>query len=294
MGRLMCHALIAALATGALVACAAGAPQGTAPVRTSAPWRLQGQAMVAVADRRAADAALEALRQGGSAVDAAIAAHAVLGLVEPQSSGLGGGGYMVVHDRRSGRTVSFDGRETAPAAATADYFTVNGQNLGFAQAIQSGRSVGVPGAVALYKAAHERHGKLPWARNFDAAIRLAEEGFIVTPRLANSLGARFQNGPLGRNPDSGAYFFPNGKALAVGDRRTNAAYAATLRRVAAEGPAAFYTGRIAQDIVDAVRAGEIAGALTLHDLANYKVNWGMPTATTTSPTPTTSTCRSAT
>lgn len=275
MSRLIRHALFAALATGALatgalVACAAGA-QGAGPTVASTPWRLQGQAMVSAADRRAVEAALEALRRGGSAVDAAIAAHAVLGLVEPQSSGLGGGGYMVVHDRRSGRTISFDGRESAPAAATADYFTVNGQNLGFAQAIQSGRSVGVPGTVALYKAAHERFGKLPWARNFEAAIRLAEEGFIVTPRLANSLGARFQNGPLGRNPDSGAYFFPNGKALAVGDRRTNSAYAATLRRVAAEGPAAFYTGRIAQDIVDAVRAGEIAGALTLQDLAGYKV-----------------------
>jgi gamma-glutamyltranspeptidase/glutathione hydrolase len=129
----------------------------------------------------------------------------------------------------------------------------------------------VPGAVALYKAAHQRFGKLPWASNFAAAIRLAEEGFIVTPRLANSLGARFQNGPLGRNPGSSEYFFPGGKALAAGDRRTNPAYAATLRRIAAEGPGAFYTGRIAQDIVAAVRAGEIPGALTLQDLASYKV-----------------------
>ena len=103
-------------------------------------------------------------------------------------------------------------------------------NLGFGAAIQSGKSVGVPGAIALYKAAHDKYGKLAWDRNFEAAIKLADEGFIVTPRLANSLGARFQNGPLGRNPGSAEYFFPGGKALAVGDRRTNPEYAATLRR----------------------------------------------------------------
>jgi gamma-glutamyltranspeptidase/glutathione hydrolase len=227
--------------------------------------------MISAADPRAVEAGLEALRQGGSAVDAAIAVHAVLGLVEPQSSGLGGGGYMVVHDRRSSATVSFDGRETAPATATADYFTLNGQNLGFVQAVQSGRSVGVPGAIALYKAAHQRYGRLPWERNFAAAIKLAEEGFIVSPRLANSLGARQQNGPLGRSPGPGEYFFPGGKPLAAGDRRTNPAYAATLRRVAAEGPQAFYSGRIAQDIVDAVRAGENPGELSLQDLASYRV-----------------------
>ncbi len=245
----------------------------TAPASGTArtAWRLDDQAMVAAADRRAVEAGLAALRAGGSAVDAAIAVHAVLGLVEPQSSGLGGGGYMVVHDRASGRTVSFDGREAAPAAATADYFAVDGQNLGFVQAIQSGRSVGVPGTIALYKAAHARFGRLPWAQNFQAAIRLAEEGFIVSPRLANALGPRFQNGPLGRNPASAEYFFPGGHALAVGDRRTNPAYAALLRRVAAEGPTAFYTGAVAADIVAAVRAGELPGAMTLQDLADYRV-----------------------
>src|SRR5690606_17701560 len=136
---------------------------------------------------------------------------------------------------------------------------------------QSGRSVGVPGTIALYKAAHDRHGKLPWARNFEAAIRLAEEGFVVSPRLANALGPRFQNGPLGREAASAAYFFPGGKPLAVGDRRTNPAYAALLRRIAAEGPAAFYAGAVATDIVAAVRAGEIPGAMTLQDLADYRV-----------------------
>ncbi|HUG73946.1 MAG TPA: gamma-glutamyltransferase family protein [Steroidobacteraceae bacterium] len=265
--------LAAAAATLALAACAAMAPgaAGAEDSQLAPPWRLEGQAMISAADPRAVEAGLDALRQGGSAVDAAIAVHAVLGLVEPQSSGLGGGGYMVVHHRSGGTTTTFDGREAAPAAATADYFTVNGQNLGFAQAVQSGRSVGVPAAVALYKAAHDRHGKLPWASNFQAAIRLAEAGFIVSPRLANALGPRFQNGPLGRSAGSGEYFFPGGRALAVGDRRTNPAYAATLRRVANEGPAAFYTGQIAAEIIAAVRAGDVPGELTLQDLANYRV-----------------------
>src|SRR5690606_23438502 len=174
--------LLAALLLVTLAACAgksplqsdaSAAPTATAPTST---WRLGNQAMVAAADRRAVEAGLQALREDGSAVDAAIAVHAVLGLVEPQSSGIGGGGYMVVHDRARGVTLTSDGRETARAAATADYFSVDGQNLGFLQAIQSGRSVGVPGTIALYKAAHDRHGRLPWARNFEAAIRLAEEG----------------------------------------------------------------------------------------------------------------------
>lgn len=264
-------ALLAALAAFTLPSCAGQGPAATAASPSSSPWRLQDKAMIAAADPRAVEAGLAMLRQGGSAVDAAIAVHAVLGLVEPQSSGLGGGGFMVVHDRDSGRTVSFDGRETAPASATADYFTVNGQNLGYGQAVQSGRSVGVPGTIALYKAAHERHGKLAWEKLFEPAIRLAEEGFIVSPRLAASLGARFQNGPLGRNPGSADYFFPGGKPLAAGDRRTNPAYAATLRRIAREGPAAFYTGRIAEDIVAAVRSGDVPGELTLQDLAGYRV-----------------------
>jgi gamma-glutamyltranspeptidase/glutathione hydrolase len=226
--------------------------------------------MAAAADKRAVEAALEVMKAGGSAVDAAIAAHAVLGLVEPQSSGLGGGGYMVVYDRKSNTTTVFDGRETAPAAATADYFTVDGQNLGFVPAILSGKSVGAPGAVALYKAAHDKYGKRPWASNFDAAIKLADEGFIVSPRLAGSLGPRFQSGPLGTNPAAAAYFFPNGKALAVGDRRTNPEYAATLRAVGKDGPSAFYSGKIAADIVAAVQSGDIKGSLTLEDLASYR------------------------
>ena len=119
--------------------------------KPSAEWRLSGHAMATAADKRAVDAAIAAMNAGGSAVDAAIAAHAVLGLVEPQSPGLGGGGHLVVYDRKSDTTTVFDGRETAPMTATADYFTVNGKNLGFVEAILSGKSVGKPGAIALYK-----------------------------------------------------------------------------------------------------------------------------------------------
>jgi gamma-glutamyltranspeptidase/glutathione hydrolase len=271
----MRHNRLAGIAALALLAAISGctSPPAASPGATTAgEWRLSDRAMAAAADKRAVDAAIAAMDAGGSAVDAAIAAHAVLGLVEPQSSGIGGGGFMVVYDRKTNTTTVFDGRETAPAKATADYFTVNGQNLGFGQAIQSGKSVGTPSAIALYKAAHDKYGKRPWAENFNAAIKLADEGFIVTPRLANALGSNFyKNGPLAKNAATGAYFYPNGTALAVGDRRTNADYAATLRAVATEGPSAFYAGSIAQNIVAAVRAGDIAGELSLEDLANYRV-----------------------
>jgi gamma-glutamyltranspeptidase/glutathione hydrolase len=268
------HRLVAAVSAFALVlsACASPEAPGTTPAKPhTGAWRLQGRAMAAAADPRAVNAALEVMKAGGSAVDAALAAHAVLGLVEPQSSGLGGGGYMVVYDRASNTVTTFDGRETAPMTATADYFTVNGKTLGFGEAIASGRSVGTPGTVALYKAAHEKFGKLPWGRDFETAIKLADEGFIVSGRLAGSLSPRMANGPLGKNPESAAYFFPNGKPLAVGDRRTNPAYAATLRTIIKDGPAAFYTGDIARNIVAKVRGNPIPGELSLADLAAYKV-----------------------
>ncbi len=269
----MRHSLLAGLAALALLSAASctSPPPAETAAAAKGEWRLSQRAMATAADKRAVEAAIAAMDRGGSAVDAAIAAHAVLGLVEPQSSGLGGGGYMVVYDRKSNTTTVFDGRETAPATATADYFTVNGQNLGFVQAILSGKSVGTPGAVALYEAAHRKFGKLRWADNFDAAIKLADDGFIVSPRLANSLSPRYQAGPLGKNPETAAYFFPNGKALAVGDRRTNPEYAETLRYIAKDGASAMYSGPIAQDIVNAVHSGDIQGELSLADLAAYRV-----------------------
>ena len=262
--------------TLALASCAAPANNDAASNGSPAPantsgWRLEGQAMAATADVRATDAALAAMRAGGTAVDAAIAAHAVLGLVEPQSSGLGGGGYMVVYERASNTTTVYDGRETAPASADENYFRWDGEILGFGPAIYSGRSVGTPGLIAMYKTAHDAMGQRPWAENFDAAIRLGDEGFIVSPRLAGILPyGRFADGPFASDPVTGPYYYPNGEALEAGDRRINKAYADTLRAVAEHGPSAFYSGQIAQDIVDAVQAGDIPGALTLDDLANYE------------------------
>jgi gamma-glutamyltranspeptidase/glutathione hydrolase len=229
--------------------------------------------MAAAADPRAVDAALEVLRKGGNAVDAAIAAHAVLGLVEPQSSGLGGGGFMVVHTRADGRTTVFDGRETAPATASPQLFDVDGKTMGFGPSIFSGRSVGTPGAVALYAEASRALGKLTLGESFAPAIRLADEGFVVSPRLAQMLdNGRFKNGPLARGPESGAYFYPGGKPLAVGDRRPNPAYADVLRGIAKAGPSHFYAGKVAEDIVAATRTGDVGGDLTLADLAAYRVN----------------------
>jgi gamma-glutamyltranspeptidase/glutathione hydrolase len=284
--RLVLLAAASALALSACAAPGAGQSTASAPARASQPaglsyadqgitkptgeWRLKGHAMAAAADKRAVAAALDVMKQGGSAVDAALAAHAVLGLVEPQSSGLGGGGYMVVYDRKSGTVTTFDGREMAPATATPRYFEHDGKPMSFFTAVMSGKSVGTPGTVALYKAAHEKFGKLPWGKDFDAAIKLADEGFIVSPRLANSL-PRFKDLQLARDPKAGPYFFPNGKALAVGDRRTNPDYANTLRAITKSGPSAFYSGEIANNIIAAVHGGDIPGEMTLADLAAYKV-----------------------
>jgi gamma-glutamyltranspeptidase / glutathione hydrolase len=277
-------ALLLASSALAIAACAAPGPVATsdtpsvagglAPnaVRPKGEWRLKGQAMAAAADPRAVQAALDVMKAGGSAVDGAIAAHSVLGLVEPQSSGLGGGGFMVVYDRKSNTTTVFDGRETAPASATADLFSWQGKPLGFFDSVMSGKSVGAPGTVALYKAAHEKYGKLAWGKDFESAIKLADEGFIVSPRLANSLdNPRLRDGQLGKDAKAGPYFYPNGEPLAVGDRRTNKDYADVLRAVTRDGPAAFYTGPIAENIIAAVHGGTIPGDLSLADLAGYKV-----------------------
>jgi gamma-glutamyltranspeptidase / glutathione hydrolase len=268
--------VIGLLAATVLSACATPgeeiASRGDTASQAAGAWRLEGRAMAAAADPRAVEAALGALRAGGNAVDAAIAAHAVLGLVEPQSSGLGGGGFMVVFMRKTGTVSVFDGRETAPSTASPALFDVNGQTMGFGPSIFSGRSVGAPGAVALYDAAHRQYGALGWDKTFEAAIRLADEGFIVSPRLAQMLdNPRFKGGPLAKGADSGAYFYPAGKPLASGDRRTNPAYADVLRGIVRDGPSAFYTGKVADGIVAAVRGGDVGGELTLADLAGYKL-----------------------
>ncbi|MEM7329515.1 MAG: gamma-glutamyltransferase family protein [Pseudomonadota bacterium] len=230
-------------------------------------------AMVAAADPRAVAAGLAVLRNGGHAVDAAIAVHTVLGLVEPQSSGIGGGAFMVVYDRASGDTTVFDGRETAPSAADENLFIEDGEVLGFIDAWQSGKSAGVPGAIALYKAAHDTYGRNEWASNFEAAIDLAETGFVVSPRLAQVLAndRLRQFVRLDDHPVSAAYFYPEGEPLADGAVRDNPDYAETLRRVATEGTDAFYKGEIPAAIAATIAEAPRPGALSVEDIESYEV-----------------------
>ena len=234
-----------------------------------APWPFGG--MVSVANPLAAEAAAEVLRRGGHAVDAAIAAHAVLGLVEPQSSGLGGGAFMLVYERASGSLRAYDGREVAPAGARPDMFMVEGAEMGFLEAWQSGLAVGVPGTIALYDRAHQRYGRLAMEDDVGQAIDIARRGFEVSPRLAGFLEQVPRFTRLEENPDTAAYFYPDGRALTAGTLLKNPDYAHTLERFVAEGPAAFYEGEIAQAMVAAAGAQPNPGTLSLEDLARYQV-----------------------
>ncbi|HVZ99125.1 MAG TPA: gamma-glutamyltransferase [Caulobacterales bacterium] len=233
--------------------------------------RHRGQAMVAAADPRAAEAALQMLREGGTATDAAIAAEAVLGLVEPQSSGVGGGGFLLFYDGATHRIDAYDGRERAPAGATPDMFLdAAGHPLPFVDAQASGRSVGTPSLFAMLKLAHEQHGRLPWARLFEPAIQLAENGFEVSPRLARSIVIATAQGRLREDPAARAYFYDEtGAPRPVGYLLKNPAYAETLRRIAAQGPSALSHGEIAEAIVAAARREPRAGTMTLEDLQSY-------------------------
>lgn len=226
--------------------------------------------MAVTANPYATDAAVEILALGGGAVDAAIAAQLVLNLVEPQSSGIGGGGFLLYFDAAKTKTSAYDGRETAPSAATAQRF-LDGQGnpLPFSEAVATGRSVGVPGLVALLALAHERHGRLRWERLFRPAIRLAEQGFAVSPRLHKLLARdRF----LKADKQARAlYYQADGKPMPVGTRLLNPAFAAVLRQLAKDGPQAFYGGDIAQDIVATAAAHpKAAGDLAMKDFAAYR------------------------
>jgi gamma-glutamyltranspeptidase/glutathione hydrolase len=226
--------------------------------------------MVTTSSKPASEAGRDMLRAGGSAVDAAIAAQLVLGLVEPQSSGLGGGAFLLHWDKAAKSLVAYDGRETAPAAAKPDRFLIDGKPMPFETAVRSGLSIGTPGLVRLLKAAHETHGKLPWARLFEPAIRLAEDGFRVTQRLHILLRL---TGIEAFDDTARAYFFDNGGApVAAGTIVKNAQYASTLRAIAATGPDGFYKGEVAEAVLSAVaRAPNFAGDLTASDLAAYTV-----------------------
>jgi len=254
--------------------------------KVAAPQVLFERGMVSAADPRAAEAGAEMLRAGGSATDAALATLLALGVVEQQSSGIGGGGFMVMADSR-GKVETIDGRETAPAAATPDWFKMGGQYLTTTQAIPGGRSVGVPGNVSLMAEAYRRHGRLAWRRLFAPAIRLARDGFVLTPRLYQFLD-RYRvdaklppelralqyvaTGGAALSAESRAlYYGADGAPLPVGTVIRNPALAATLETLAAKGPRAFYTGANAAAIARAVStAPRNPAPMTLADLAAYK------------------------
>ncbi len=227
--------------------------------------------MVAAANPHAAEAGARVLRAGGTAADAMVAVQSVLGLVEPQSSGLGGGAFLVWYDAASGQITTLDGRETAPLAATPRLFQDDaGEPLKFFDAVVGGRSVGTPGTPALMEAAHRRWGRANWGGLFDDAITLAEDGFAVSPRLAGLVADDAER--LSRFPATAAYFLPDGAPLKAGSTLKNPAYAQTLRAIAHRGSRAFYTGRIAEGIVDTVQgAPGNPGVLNSLDLALYQV-----------------------
>jgi gamma-glutamyltranspeptidase/glutathione hydrolase len=271
--------LACAIALVALAAAARGQNPGWSEVQPEAAttwgWRARPAAtaasyMVSAANPLAVAAGLEMLRGGGTAADAAIAVQLVLNLVEPQSSGLGGGAF-VLHWQAAGKQLkSYDGRETAPAAARPDRFMVDGRPMKPSEAIFGGASVGVPGTLRLLEAIHKEHGRLAWADLFGPAIRLSEQGFRVSPRL--HLLLRWY-GADSFAPRARRYFFDQtGSARPAGYLLRNLEFAATLRDIAQRGAGTFYQGPIAQAIVDAVQhAPNHAGDVALADLAGYRV-----------------------
>ncbi len=258
--------------------CRAGAAVslGVLLVTATIPVAAADKQMVAAANPLAAKAGQEILRAGGSAIDAAIATSLVLNLVEPQSAGIGGGAFLLHYDGKSNDVTAYDGRETAPAAVGPDLFLrPDGEPMGFWEAVVGGRSVGVPGLVRMLDLAHKAHGRLPWAALFEPAIRLAEEGFAVSPRL-HALIARDKY--LKTDAIAAAYFHDaSGAPLAVGTRLRNPAFAETLHRIARDGADAFYTGPIAEAVVAAVQgAATSPGQLSLADMAGYEAKQRNP------------------
>ena len=266
-----CKSLLSALALALLGACVAPPsvqqPEAASGLTAKPGWSFQRQA-VAAANPLATEAGAQILRAGGSAVDAAIAVQMVLTLVEPQSSGIGGGAFLLHHDGQ--RLQAFDGRETAPAAVDEKLFLdAQGAPLPFPTAVASGRSVGVPGAVMMLALAHRQHGKLPWARLFDPAIQLAEQDFSISPRLHTLLAA---DAALKADPVAAAYFYrADGQPQPAGHVLRNPELAHVLRNIATIGPLALQEGPVARAIVNKVRQHPtLPGALSLDDLKTYQ------------------------
>lgn len=240
-----------------------------ATVDTSRSARTAEPFFIVAANPLAAEAGRAVLRRGGSAVDAAIAVQAMLSLVEPQSSGMGGGSFMHYYDGATHKLIVYDGREVAPAGARPDMFLDDkGAPLAFPRAVLSGRSTGVPGVLAMLALAHREHGRLPWDSLFGDAERTAREGFVISPRLGRFLGSRV---PQLTAPDASSYFSrPDGTRLQAGDRLANPAYAEFLGRLAVQGVDAFYRGPTAERIVARTHAEPLPGTMTLEDLAGYR------------------------
>jgi len=228
------------------------------------------QQMVAAAHPLAVDAGLEVLARGGSAIDAAVAVQMMLGVVEPQASGLGGGGFLLYFDGATHAITVYDGREAAPAGATPTMFLgADGKPLPFRQAVVSGLSVGVPGAAALLELAHQEHGKLSWSSLFTTSIAAARTGFPVSSRLAAWLDQikAFRDEPAAR----AIFYDADGSPKKTGDTVVNTALADTMQRVAERGGSVLREGPIAEEMVKRVHAHVRPGTLSLADLANYQV-----------------------
>lgn len=244
---------------------------GTAHARTPVETVAVGQAVVTAADQRAAEAGRAMLAAGGSAVDAALATMLALNVVEPQSSGIGGGAFLAFYDAKAGETVTLDGREKAPAAARADRFLVEGAPMPFMDAVEGGLSVGVPGTLALIAEAHRRWGTLPWKDLFAPAIRLARDGVTVGARMHAFIGSRREM--LAADPAARALFLDrNGAPVAEGTRLKQPRLARTLDEIARKGPDVFYRGPIGREVSRAVaHATHHPAEMTAADLAAYRV-----------------------
>ncbi len=273
------------VSNGANVVVGSGLPGDPAAPEPASGYRLGKTAvesrsyMVVAANPLATRAGCDVLKAGGSAVDAAVAVQAVLGLVEPQSSGLGGGAFMLHYDAATRAVVAYDGRETAPARATADYLrwiSADNRVAPIPSARASGRSIGTPGVVRMLELAHREHGELPWNGLFDAGITLARDGFPISGRMADAIAGNAAS--LRRDPDAAAlYLNADGTPRALGSRFLNPDYAQVLQRLASGGADAFYTGEIAQGIVAKIGMSQTAdgspmtpGLTTLADLQNYQ------------------------
>lgn len=261
--------LVAAVAALLTVSCTqSGLPEPASVSAPEAAVTRQVEPFVIAANPLAAKAGQDVLQRGGSAIDAAIAVQAMLSLVEPQSSGVGGGAFLTYYDGVSGKLTVYDGRETAPAQASpAMFLGPDGKPIGFRDAVVSGRATGVPGAVAMLALVHDEHGTLEWNSLFGAAERTAEQGFVISPRLGRFLGMGF---PQLATPDASAYFSgADGQRLTTGDRLKNPDYADFMRRLAAGGPDALYRGSTAAKIVAKTRSAPLEGRMTMADLAGY-------------------------